>query len=151
MLYHAYYSREHQTEYKDALLTTLASNDDEGVTIPCGALVVVLYNLAKFIAAFKPKFIAVAFDFGKITFRNDLYPEYKQNRKETPHDMAPLFSLCFSLFQSAGCCCIQVKGFEADDVMASIDHLAKDYGMRKIVHVSVDKDVLQLLDGWTDG
>lgn len=50
--------------------------------INCGSLVALARNVARFVKIFKPHYIVAAFDFNRITFRNDLYPQYKAQRPE---------------------------------------------------------------------
>lgn len=49
------------------------------------------------------------------------------------------------IFDALGCACFQKHGFEADDVMATISRWARNRGLNA-VHVSSDKDMLQLVD-----
>lgn len=89
MLFHAYYSREHSTNHKDVIFSPhMASLLHNKLALPqgeadlaCGALVVLAMNLARIIKDLKPRYVAVAFDAGKKTFRHDQYPLYKGNRE----------------------------------------------------------------------
>ena len=93
----------------------------------------------------KPSHIAVVFDAGKITFRNDFYPEYKANRPEPPEDLIPQFPLVRDATRAFGVACVEEKGFEADDLIATYTRLARELGARVTI-ISSDKDLMQLVD-----
>src|ERR1041384_5473497 len=63
--------------------------------LPVGAVSGFCNMMWKFLEEMKggerPSHIAVVFDAGRNTFRNDFYPEYKANRDETPDDLIPQF------------------------------------------------------------
>lgn len=91
-----------------------------------------------------PTHFAVVFDHSSKTFRNDLYPEYKANRGETPEDLIPQFPLIRDATRAFGLPCIEQKGFEADDIMATHARLAEEAGAETVI-VSSDKDLCQLV------
>ena len=64
--------------------------------------------------------IAVVFDAGSKTFRNDLYPEYKANRPDLPEDLRPQFPLTRDATRAFNIACSEMEGFEADDIMATL-------------------------------
>ena len=86
---------------------------------------------------------ASVFDVSRQTFRNDLFPAYKANRKETPPELAPQFALIREACPAFGCPVREVPGFEADDVIASYVIQAQARGIPVVV-VSSDKDLMQL-------
>ncbi len=88
--------------------------------------------------------IAVIFDSGRVTFRNDIYPAYKANRPATPEDLIPQFPLVREGARAFNLACIEEEGFEADDVIASYAKAARDQGI-EVVIVSSDKDLMQLV------
>lgn len=98
--------------------------------------------LVKAITEIKPKYIAVAFDYGKKTFRNELYEEYKGNRHETPVDLRLQFPILKDVLKSMNISTIEIKGFEADDIIGS---LTKLYDVQNIV-LTGDRDSLQLIN-----
>lgn len=73
------------------------------------------------------------------------YDAYKKNRGKTPLALSPLFKLAPKVFAGLGARCFQRVGFEADDVMASLSLWARQRDLH-VVHVSNDKDMLQLVD-----
>ena len=89
--------------------------------------------------------IAVIFDAGRVTFRNDIYPEYKANRDETPEDLIPQFDLIRDATRAFNVAAVQMKGFEADDLIATYARMGKEQGL-KVTVVSADKDLMQLVD-----
>ena len=89
--------------------------------------------------------IAVIFDAGRETFRNEIYPEYKANRDEPPEDLIPQFELIREATRAFNVACVQMKGFEADDLIATYARLGKEQGL-KVTIVSADKDLMQLIE-----
>lgn len=89
--------------------------------------------------------IAVIFDAGRETFRNEIYPEYKANRDEPPEDLVPQFGLIREATRAFNVACIQMKGYEADDLIATYARLGKEQGL-KVTIVSADKDLMQLIE-----
>ena len=98
--------------------------------------------LVKAITDIKPKYIAVAFDYGKKTFRNEMYADYKGNRKETPPDLRLQFPILKEVLKSMKISTIEIQGFEADDIIGS---LTKLYDVQNIV-LTGDRDSLQLIN-----
>ncbi len=95
----------------------------------------------------KPSHLAVIFDAGKKTFRNDIYPLYKANRPDPPEDLIPQFPLVREATRAFGVSCVEEPGFEADDLIATYARHAREAGVRVTI-VSSDKDLMQLvIDG----
>ncbi|HMI98003.1 MAG TPA: DNA polymerase I [Micropepsaceae bacterium] len=92
----------------------------------------------------KPSHLAVIFDAGHKTFRNDMYTEYKANRSEPPDDLVPQFPLTRDAVRAFGVACVEKSGFEADDLIATYSRLAREAGV-KVTIVSSDKDLMQLI------
>src|SRR5271167_3307005 len=92
----------------------------------------------------RPTHLAVIFDAGKKTFRNDIYPEYKANRPEPPEDLIPQFPLVRDATRAFGVPAIEEPGFEADDLVATYARVAREAGA-KVTIVSSDKDLMQLV------
>ena len=90
--------------------------------------------------------IAVIFDAGAKTFRNDIYPEYKAHRPEPPEDLIPQFSAIREATRAFNLPCIELEGYEADDLIATYARQAKAVGA-EVTIVSSDKDLMQLVDG----
>jgi DNA polymerase-1 len=88
--------------------------------------------------------MAVIFDAGRETFRNEIYPAYKANRSETPEDLIPQFAPIRDAVRAFSLACIEMEGFEADDLIATYARQAREQGMEVVV-VSSDKDLMQLV------
>ena len=71
-----------------------------------------------------PTHVAVVFDKGSHTFRNDLYDQYKANREAMPEDLRPQMPLTREATRAFNIACLETEGFEADDIIAvSYTHL----------------------------
>ncbi len=92
-----------------------------------------------------PSHIAVAFDPSEATFRNDLYPEYKANREKMPEDIQQSIPWIKDILKAFNIPMIQVEGYEADDVIGTIAHQAKEKGFETYM-MTPDKDYGQLLE-----
>jgi DNA polymerase-1 len=92
----------------------------------------------------RPTHLAVIFDAGKTTFRNDIYPAYKSNRPDPPEDLIPQFPLVRAATRAFGVACVEEPGYEADDLIATYARLAREAGARTTI-VSSDKDLMQLV------
>ncbi len=88
--------------------------------------------------------VAVVFDAGRHTFRNDLYPAYKANRPDPPEDLIPQFALVREATRALNVATLEAAGFEADDLIASYARLAREAGA-DVTIVSSDKDLMQLV------
>ncbi|MCT4559038.1 MAG: DNA polymerase I [Pelagimonas sp.] len=93
-----------------------------------------------------PTHVAVIFDKGSHTFRNDLYDQYKANREAMPEDLRPQMPLTREATRAFNIACKEIEGFEADDIMATLAHQARDAGGRVTI-LSSDKDLMQLVGG----
>ena len=91
-----------------------------------------------------PRYAAVVFDTARRTFRNELYPEYKANRREPPDDLKPQFSLCREAVHAMGIPALALEGYEADDIIGTVATRWSAAG-REVVIVTADKDFAQLV------
>ena len=91
-----------------------------------------------------PTHIAVVFDKGSHTFRNEMYDQYKANRDEMPEDLRPQIPLTREATRAFNIACLEQEGFEADDIIATLACKARDAGGRVTI-VSSDKDLMQLV------
>jgi len=89
-------------------------------------------------------FIVFALD-SKSSFRKEIYPPYKANRPKPPQDLLMQLEVAISWIEKMGFKTLTKEGFEADDVIATLMHLAKEQGIYGKM-VSSDKDLYQLLD-----
>ena len=88
--------------------------------------------------------LAIVFDAGSKSFRNDIYPEYKAHRPPTPEDLAPQFALTRRAVKAFGIVGMEKEDFEADDIIATYAHRARAQGM-DVTILSSDKDLMQLV------
>jgi DNA polymerase-1 len=88
--------------------------------------------------------LAVVFDAARHTFRDALYPAYKQNRPEPPAELVPQFALVRDAVRAFNVACIEAEGYEADDLIATYAGLAAAAGA-EVTIVSSDKDLMQLV------
>src|ERR1700740_2784688 len=91
-----------------------------------------------------PTHLAVVLDKSGISFRNDLYDQYKANRPPPPEDLVPQFPLIRDATRAFSLPCIEEPGVEADDVIASSAREAPRRGW-DVTIVSSDKDLMQLV------
>ena len=92
----------------------------------------------------KPTHIAVIFDHSAKTFRNDIYDQYKANRPPPPEELVPQFPLIREAVKAFNVACIEQKGFEADDLIATYARQANEAG-GDVTIISSDKDLMQLI------
>lgn len=95
-----------------------------------------------------PKYVIVAFDYGKKTFRNELLDTYKATRKETPQELIPQFALAREYLTAHNITWYEVEGYEGDDIIGTL----VDFGEKNNLKVSVytgDKDANQLISPQT--
>jgi DNA polymerase-1 len=88
--------------------------------------------------------IAVIFDASGRSFRNEMYSEYKANRREMPDDLAPQLEHVRRAAEAFGVCHIEMDNFEADDLIATYARHAVEAGA-KVTILSSDKDMMQLV------
>ena len=91
---------------------------------PSGAVFGFANLLVKLIVEQKPKYIAVAFDHARKTFRNEIYADYKGTRKETPSDLLTQFPVIKQMLQAMGIKMFEFGGIEADDIIGTISKLS---------------------------
>ncbi|WP_343561206.1 DNA polymerase I [Kiloniella sp. b19] len=89
--------------------------------------------------------LAVIFDAGRESFRMDIYPDYKGHRPEAPEELVPQFPLIREATEAMNLPCIEMAGYEADDLIATYARQAREQGI-EVTIVSSDKDLMQLLD-----
>jgi len=88
-----------------------------------------------------PKYLAVAFDAGKHTFRHEFYPEYKGTRKPMPDELRAQLPIIKNLLKDMNITAIEIPDIEADDIIGS---LAKKFEIDDVL-ISGDRDLLQLI------
>ena len=96
----------------------------------------------------RPEFAVAAFDTGQPSFRSDEYAGYKGGRRPTPDDLRPQFELVRRIREALMIPVESIPGFEADDVIGSLDLQAEAAGL-EVTIVSGDLDCLQLVSDKT--
>ena len=118
------------------------------MTRPDGTPVNAVYGftnmLIKLLADTESDGVAVIFDTARKTFRNDIYPDYKANRPPPPEELIPQFDLIREATRAFNVPCIELAGYEADDLIATYARLARERG-QEVTVVSSDKDLMQLV------
>jgi DNA polymerase-1 len=95
----------------------------------------------------RPEYLAVAFDTGK-TFRDEIFPEYKATRAKMPDDLRTQLEHIREMVDAFNIPRLEMEGYEADDVLGSIAHIAGEMGMGVKI-VTGDRDLLQLVNART--
>ncbi|NKB81315.1 MAG: DNA polymerase I [Nitrospirales bacterium] len=88
--------------------------------------------------------LAVIFDSARENFRHAIDPNYKANRPDPPDDLLPQFSLIREATKAFQVPCLEIAGFEADDIIATYAKQAESAGF-DVTIVSSDKDLMQLV------
>ncbi|AFX99710.1 DNA polymerase I family protein [Candidatus Endolissoclinum faulkneri L2] len=88
--------------------------------------------------------MAVIFDNCRFSFRHRIYHHYKANRPELPEDLIKQFPLIREAIMAFNVPCIEMEGFEADDVIATYTREAVEKGWQVTI-LSSDKDMMQLV------
>ncbi|WP_406735663.1 DNA polymerase I [Thioclava sp. GXIMD4215] len=118
--------------------------------LPIGAVSGFCNMLFKYVEEAKgadaPTHVAVIFDKGSHTFRNDLYDQYKANREAMPEDLRPQIPLTRAATEAFNIACKELAGYEADDIIATLARQAREAGGRVTI-LSSDKDLMQLVGG----
>jgi len=89
-------------------------------------------------------YVAVIFDAKRENFRNEIYPDYKGHRPDAPEELRPQFSLIRDATEAFNLPCLEMEGYEADDLIATYAKQAVAKGS-KVTIVSSDKDLMQLV------
>jgi DNA polymerase-1 len=95
-----------------------------------------------------PTHIAVAFDVSRHTFRTERFPEYKANRATSPEPFRGQVELIQEVLGALRIPAIQVDGYEADDIIATLARQARDEGFETLI-ITGDRDAFQLVDDVT--
>lgn len=102
-----------------------------------------LTMLLKVIRERKPEYICVVFDAGR-SFRHDMSESYKATRQAMPEELGPQIPYIKKVVEYCGVPQMELAGYEADDLIATLTHWASARGLDVVV-VSGDKDLHQLI------
>ena len=111
---------------------------------PCNAAYGFANTLIRYAGEEDPSHIGVCFDASMTSFRNDVEPEYKAQRGETPDDLEPQFDLCHEISVALGFATYEVENYEADDLIGTLcSEVLKRRGRARVL--TTDKDLCQLV------
>ncbi len=117
--------------------------------LPTGAVRMFCIMLWRILAEMKPEekptHLAVVLDKSEKTFRTDMYPDYKAHRPDPPDELRPQFALIRDAIRAFDLPCIEMQGFEADDLIATYARQACEAGATVTI-VASDKDLMQLIN-----
>ena len=92
----------------------------------------------------EPTHVAVCWDMGQETFRNEMYDGYKQNRPAPPDELIPQFDYVKEISHQFGFVNVGKRNYEADDIIGS---LAETYSQEHEVYIITgDRDLLQCIN-----
>jgi DNA polymerase-1 len=111
---------------------------------PTHAVAGVSSMLLKLLREHQPKRLIVAMDSKEGSFRKEIYDAYKANRPPAPPDLQQQMKRVHEIVEAWGMSPLEVPGFEADDIIATVVKLAHEQGLGVVI-VSADKDLLQLV------
>jgi len=111
---------------------------------PTGAIFGTIKMLKRYARDLNPLQMYICFDKHRKTFRNNIFPDYKNNRKPTDERLKQQFSLLQEFCQLSNLPFVEIDDYEADDLIGSISVKAREYGFNPYA-VSGDKDIYQLI------
>jgi len=101
-------------------------------------------SLKKVINDENPDFLGIVFDTPEPTFRHKLFDKYKATREKTPEEMVEQLPRIRQVIEAFQIPILEIPGFEADDVMATLAKKAADKGLKTYLFTG-DKDLFQLV------
>nr|WP_321461868.1 DNA polymerase I [uncultured Cohaesibacter sp.] len=110
----------------------------------CNMLWKLISDGDKGIVGVNPTHVAVIFDAKGDTFRNTIYDQYKAQRPPAPEDLVPQFGLIRDAVRAFNIACIELEGYEADDIIATYSEMALAAGA-DVTIIGSDKDLMQLV------
>ncbi|HLK89818.1 MAG TPA: DNA polymerase I [Polyangia bacterium] len=94
----------------------------------------------------RPTHLCVVYDAPGENFRNAIFSEYKAHRPPMPPELGAQLGMVRRVVEAFGLAQLEVPGFEADDIIATLARVATAAGM-EVVICSSDKDLMQLCGG----
>ncbi len=101
--------------------------------------------LLKELSEEQPDYIACAFDVSRITFRTEIFSEYKGTRHATPDELKEQFEPLKKVLRAMNIAVLEMPGYEADDIIGSISKKCKQNETDCVI-LTGDKDDLQLIN-----
>ena len=118
-----------------------------GKGVSTGAVYGLCNMLLRLLKEVQPRYMAVAFDKSRITFRTKMFAEYKGQRKPTPPDLKSQFPLAMQVLNALNVPVLELDDYEADDIIGTL--AAHTDGKAEVIVVTGDRDELQLLNTYT--
>jgi DNA polymerase-1 len=139
-IYRAYHAAAHQS----IQMTTKAG-------FPSGAAYIFCRMLIKLKEEHKPEYMIALMDVPGATFRDELDPTYKANRKgETPYDLVRQLPFMLRAVEAHRIPKLGLAGYEADDLIGTLARKAYEADPNNLIYiVSGDKDMYQLVNDRT--
>lgn len=103
--------------------------------------------LLRLLADVQPKWLAVAFDKSRKTFRTEMFADYKGQRKPTPSELSEQFPLARKVLEAMNIAVLELDNYEADDIIGTFAVHAPQQA--EVIIVTGDRDELQLLSDRT--
>lgn len=111
---------------------------------PTNAIYGFTQMLLKLLKDYQPQHLAMVFDVGRVTFRTELYPEYKANRSAMPDDLRQQVGPIRDLVRAFNIPVVELEGYEADDLIGTLAGRWEAQGGNVVV-VTGDKDLMQIV------
>jgi DNA polymerase I len=125
----------------EAMSTTLP----DGRVQKTGAIRILINMMQKLLKDYPSIYAACVFDAKGPTFRDDIYPAYKETRSPMPDDLRSQIAPIHEVVRLLGWPVLDVPGVEADDVIGTLAVAAANQGINVIIS-SGDKDLAQLVN-----
>jgi 5'-3' exonuclease len=100
--------------------------------------------MMKLLKRHQPEYLAVVLDSGRQTFRNQMFVEYKSNRRQAPPDLVRQLPHIRRVLNAMNVVALELQDYEADDLIGTLCATLCDEDCALIV-VSSDKDLMQLV------
>ena len=117
----------------------------DGTVQKTGAIRILINMMQKLLKDYPSAYAACVFDAKGTTFRDEIYPAYKEQRSPMPDDLRSQIAPIHEVVRLMGWPVLDVPGVEADDVIGTLAVAAAQQGMKVIVS-SGDKDLAQLVN-----
>lgn len=115
-----------------------------GTDMELAPAVATVERIERFLEVYEPAKTVATFDAGGTTWRHAKDPNYKANRRPKPPEVPQQMAAVYDMLCERGIDCERERGWEADDIMATICTHANHTGL-DVVMVTRDKDMWQLI------
>ncbi|MBO4400366.1 MAG: DNA polymerase I [Selenomonadaceae bacterium] len=112
--------------------------------VPTGAITGFANISLKILREYNPDFAAIALDTSRVTFRTEIFPEYKGGREKTPDELIAQLGILEEFADVLGIKVLTAENFEADDIIGTL--AAQASGEFLVDIVSGDRDTFQLIN-----